>query len=260
MPRRCQPGFYPSQSAETDMTNAPLNGEIALVCGVGPGLGLALVRCLSDAGMKVTMVARNGDRLRSWADELSVGGRTISACACDTSDEQEVIRMYETLEKQTGVPDLVIYNAGTYMPGEVVDISTEDFVKCWQTGCLGGFLVGREAAKRMLGKGKGTILFTGATASLRGSARFANLAVGKFGLRALSQSMARELGPRGVHVAHVIIDGQILSDRYAHLAKERPADGLLDPVAIAENYLHLHRQHRSAWTHELDLRPWVEKF
>lgn len=242
------------------MTNTSLNGQTALVCGVGPGLGLALVRCLSQAGMKVMMVARNGDRLKSWADELSADGRQITTFPCDICDEQDVRKMYEALEKKSGVPDLVIYNAGSYMPGEVIDISTDDFISCWQTGCLGGFLVGREAAKRMLEKEKGTILFTGATASLRGSARFANLAVGKFGLRALSQSMARELGPKGIHVAHVIIDGQILSERYAHLAKERPADGLLDPVAIAENYLQLHRQHRSAWTYELDLRPWVEKF
>ena len=124
----------------------------------------------------------------------------------------------------------------------------------------GGFLVGQHAAKAMVESGRGTILFTGATASLRGGANFANLAVGKFGLRALAQSMTRELGPKGIHVGHVIIDGQIRSERYAHLEKERAPDGLLDPAAIAETYWQLHVQPRSAWTLELDLRPWVEKF
>ncbi|MFQ5958735.1 MAG: SDR family NAD(P)-dependent oxidoreductase, partial [Alphaproteobacteria bacterium] len=138
--------------------------------------------------------------------------------------------------------------------------SAEDFEHCWRTGCLGGFLVGREAAKAMARRGSGTIIFTGATASLRGGAGFFNLAVGKFGLRALAQSMARELGENGVHVAHVIIDGQIAGPYYADLAKERGPDALLAPDAIAEAYYALHRQHRSAWTQELDLRPWVEKY
>jgi NAD(P)-dependent dehydrogenase (short-subunit alcohol dehydrogenase family) len=146
------------------------------------------------------------------------------------------------------------------VPGGILDITPESFERCWRIGCMGGFLVGQAAARLMASIGAGTIIFTGATASLRGSAGFANLAVPKFGLRALAQSMARELGSKGVHVAHVIIDGQIESERSRHLADERGPDSLLPPSAIAESYYQLHRQPRGAWTHELDLRPWVEKF
>ena len=135
---------------------------------------------------------------------------------------------------------VAIYNAGAYAPGAVIEIEAAEFERCWRILCLGGFLVGQRAARSMVAAGRGTILFTGATASLRGGANFANLAVGRFGLRAVAQSMARELG-EGIHVAHVIIDGQIRSERYAHLEKERPPDGLLDPAAIAETYWHLHR-------------------
>ncbi len=182
------------------------------------------------------------------------------AYGCDATDEAEVAALFDAVETDLGAPDLVVFNAGTYRRGGVLDIETADFETCWRIGCFGGFLVGRRAARPMAERGNGTIVFTGATASLRGGANFANLAVGKFGLRALSQCMARELGPNGVHVAHAIIDGQIQSERYAHLAEERPPDGLLDPNAIAEAYFQLHCQHRSAWTQELDLRPWVEKF
>jgi NAD(P)-dependent dehydrogenase (short-subunit alcohol dehydrogenase family) len=142
----------------------------------------------------------------------------------------------------------------------VVDTPAEEFERSWRIGCFGGFLVGRGAARLMLKQGAGTILFTGATASLRGGAGFVNLASPKFALRAVAQSLARELDPKGIHVAHVIIDGQIHSERYSQLAADRGPDALLEPNAIADAYLHLHRQPRSAWTHELDLRPWVEKF
>jgi len=234
--------------------------QIALVFGVGPGLGLALVHCFAKAGMKVGMAARNSERLQTWCTELTDKGAQIKVYACDATNENEVSNTFNSIQQDFGTPDVVIFNAGAFMPAEVLEIKPEDFEQCWRVGCFGGFLVGREAAKLMLGQGSGTIIFTGATASLRGSANFANLAVGKFGLRALVQSMARELGPKGIHIAHVIIDGQIQSERYAELAKEKPEDGLLNPDAIADSYLQLHLQHRSAWTLELDLRPWVEKF
>lgn len=229
--------------------------DVALIVGVGPGLGAALARRFAEGGFAVAVAARDAGRLRALAQEI--GGR---AYACDAADAASVERLFEEVERDLGVPTVAIYNAGAYAPGAVIEIEAAEFERCWRILCLGGFLVGQRAARGMVPAGRGTILFTGATASLRGGANFANLAVGKFGLRAVAQSMARELGPKGIHVAHVIIDGQIRSERYAHLEKQRPPDGLLDPAAIAETFWHLHTQPRSAWTLELDLRPWVEKF
>lgn len=229
--------------------------DVALIVGVGPGLGAALARRFAQGGMAVAIAARRREALTGLAQEI--GGR---AYACDVGDEASVDELFQKVTRELGALRVAIYNAGAYSPGGILEISAADFERCWRVGCLGGFFVGQRAARSMVAGGRGTILFTGATASLRGGARFANLAVGKFGLRALAQSMARELGPKGIHVAHVVIDGQIRSERYAHLEKERPADGLLDPAAIAETYWQLHSQPRSAWTMELDLRPWVEKF
>lgn len=226
--------------------------QAALIFGVGPGLGLAVARACAEAGMSVGMVARSGEQTARWAKELSASGAQARGYACDVTREEDVESVFAQSQTDLGHPGLVVYNAGVYQPGKVTEISAADFERCWRVGCFGGFLVGRAAARAMLTQAGGTIIFTGATASLRGGAGFANLAVGKFGLRALAQSMARELGPRGVHVAHVIVDGQIASGD--------GADAKLDPEAIAENYLALHRQHRSAWTQELDLRPWIEKF
>lgn len=179
---------------------------------------------------------------------------------CDVAERSSVEALWEAVGRDIGPPDLVIFNAGAFAPGSILEIDPVDFERCWRVGCLGGFHVGQLAAKAMVQKRAGSILFTGATASLRGSARFANLAVPKFGLRALAQSMARELGPQGIHVGHIIIDGQIGSERYRELAAERGPDALLSPDAIAEAFYQLHIQQRSAWTFELDLRPWVERF
>jgi NAD(P)-dependent dehydrogenase (short-subunit alcohol dehydrogenase family) len=233
--------------------------ETAVVVGVGPGLGWALVQRFAAAGMRVLAVARNAERLaRLIADAGSRGA--IEARAADATRADDVAALFAHVAQRFGAPEVVVYNAGTYQPGGILEIAPEDFERCWRIGCFGGFLVGQAAARLMVPQGRGTILFTGATASLRGSARFANLAVPKFGLRALAQSMARELAPQGVHVAHVVIDGQIDSERYAHLRDSRGPDALLPPAAIAETYYQLSRQPRGAWTHELDLRPWVEKF
>jgi len=229
--------------------------QTALIVGAGVGLGAALVRAFAGAGMAVAAARRGTEALAPLADE--VGAR---AYPCDVTREAEVEALFEAVTADLGAPDVVAFNAGAFVRKGLLDTTADEFERCWRVGCLGGFLVGRAAARLMVPRGSGSILFTGATASLRGGANFHNLAVPKFGLRALAQSMARELGPRGVHVAHVIIDGQILSERHAALVAERPPDGLLSPDAIAENYLHLHRQHRSAWTQELDLRPWVERF
>jgi NAD(P)-dependent dehydrogenase (short-subunit alcohol dehydrogenase family) len=232
--------------------------QVAAIVGVGPGLGFALVRRFARAGMAVALAARSKERLEQLlAGEPVEGAR---AYACDATDKAAVDRLFTEVEHDLGAPEVVVFNAGAFRPGGILEIEPSEFEQCWRIGCLAGFLVGQAAARRMVAQGHGTILFTGATAALRGSARFANLAVPKFGLRALAQSMARELGPKGVHVAHVIIDGQILSERYAHLEVGRGQDSLLQPDAIAEMYYQLHAQPRSAWTLELDLRPWSEKF
>lgn len=235
-----------------------MTDETAVVVGVGPGLGRALAKRFSLAGMRVAMAARDAGKLEAlvnWAPAAEVRGY-----GCDATNPADVDRLFEQVQRDLGAPTLVVFNAGTFRPGGILEITPDDFEACWRIGCFGGFLVGQAAARVMEPKGSGTIVFSGATASLRGGARFANLASPKFGLRAVAQSMARELGPMGVHVAHVIIDGQIDSDRYRPLAAERGPDSLLEPDAIAEAYLQLHLQHRSAWTHELDLRPWIERF
>jgi NAD(P)-dependent dehydrogenase (short-subunit alcohol dehydrogenase family) len=232
--------------------------ETAIVFGVGPGLGWALVRRFVTENMQVGAVARDEARLNSLIK--SEGTQSVRAYAADVSKSEDVLRVFDTVDHDLGEPDLVVFNAGAFHKGNVLDIDPADFERCWRVGCLGGLLVGQAAARRMAKRGHGTIIFSGATAALRGSAGFANLAVPKFGLRALAQSMARELGSRGVHIGFVIIDGQIESERYRHHIDERGEDSLLAPDAIAELYLQLHRQPRSAWSQEIDVRPWTEKF
>lgn len=233
-----------------------MSHQTAVVVGVGPGLGLALVMAFANEGYTVFAAARKASALK----ELSAvrHGRVISVDT-DATDAVQVDRLFALAEKEAPV-GVAIFNAGAFVRGHVVDTDPETFERCWRVSGFGGFLVGRAAARLMIKRGAGTILFTGATASLRGGAGFVNLASPKFALRAVAQSMARELGPQGIHVAHVIIDGQIDAPRYAQMASERGPDSLLAADAIAHNYVMLHRQHRSAWTQELDLRPWTEKF
>lgn len=234
-------------------------GGVAVIVGVGPGLGSALARRFASAGMDIAVAARNAEKLDPLAADC--GGRGIRARAygCDATREDSVKELFKRVAHDLAVPNLVIYNAKTMMSNVLVDIETPAFEECWRTMCLGGFLVGREAARAMLGAGlTGSILFTGATASLRGSAGFVNMAVPKAGLRSLSQSMARELGPQGIHVAHVILDGEIMWSGSKQEARDR--DSSLRPEDIADAYFFLHTQPRSTWTQELDLRPWVEKF
>jgi NAD(P)-dependent dehydrogenase (short-subunit alcohol dehydrogenase family) len=229
--------------------------KVALVVGAGPGLGAALARRFADGGYKVAVARRRTDDITGLAEEI--GGK---AYACDAADHTSVTALFDGVTADLGTPTLVSYNAGAYSPGSVLEITAEEFERCWRIGCLGGFNVGQAAARGMVDAGGGTLLFTGATAALRGGKGFANLAVGKFGLRALAQSMARELGPQGVHVAHLIIDGQIASDRPGYTEAERGEDHVLKPEAIAEAAWFLHSQQKSAWTQELDLRPYVEKW
>ena len=234
--------------------------EIAVVVGVGPGLGWSLVKRFAAAGMQAIASARDPDKLNKLVEQAGEISGRIHPHACDVTKHADVAALFAATAKRFGEPNVVVFNAGAFEMAGILDITPEAFERSWRVGCFGGFLVGQAAARIMVALGSGTILFTGATASLRGGARFANLAVPKFGLRALAQSMARELGPRNVHVAHIIIDGQIDSERYRHLREQRGPDALLPPDAIAEMYYQLHRQPRGAWTHELDLRPWVEKF
>jgi len=232
-----------------------MTSGVAVVLGAGPGLGSALARRFAAAGLAVAVARRQADALKALVAEI--GGH---AYACDATQAAAVEALFQAVERDLGPPDLAVYNAGAFRPGGILEIDPADFEQCWRIGCLGGLHFGQAAARRMVPRGAGTILFTGATAALRGSARFANLAVPKFGLRALAQSMARELGPQGVHVAHVVIDGMIAGKRPGHRADERGADAVLAPEAIAEAYYQLHGQPRSAWTQELDLRPCLEKF
>ncbi len=223
--------------------------QIAVVVGAGPGLGNALVRRFAEAGMNVVAVSRRG-RLPDMIEHRDL----VRGYACDATVGDEVITMFARVTAELGSPDLVVYNVGTWDRAGILDISDQLFERAWRTGCFGGFLVGREAVRMMLPRERGTIIFSGATGSIRGGVGFAAFAVPKFGLRALAQSMAREFGPRGLHVAHVIIDGMIGQEDGAE------SDHVLAPVAIAEAYFQLYRQQRSAWTHEIDVRPVGEKF
>lgn len=238
--------------------------ESALIVGVGAGLGWGLVERFVAEGFDVAAAARKKERLEEFK-ELD-GLNDVLCRSCDVSVEDEVEKLFADVVSEQGVPDVVVFNAGNLVIGEVTELSAEDFEYSWRVGCLGGFLVGRAAARAMLERGSGTIIFTGATAALRGGARFASLAVPKVGLRALSQSMARELGPKGIHVAHVIIDGGITSKRPRNPGKPSRfptsdvPDSVMQPADIAEIYYQLHRQPRSTWAQEMDLRPWVEKF
>lgn len=229
--------------------------KVAVVAGVGPGLGLAVSKRFAAEGYKVAMLARRVDALeRMAADDPA----HLVPMACDVADPAAVGDAFGRIHHELGVPDCVVFNAGGWARGPITELDPAAVEAGWRTGCFAGFLIGQAAARLMLPQARGSILFTGATASLRGSANFAGFAMAKFGLRALAQSMARELDPRGIHVAHVIIDGQIMSERYQ--GSDRAVDTFLDPAAIAETYWQLHKQPRTAWAFEVDLRPWVERF
>lgn len=231
--------------------------ESVVVAGVGPGLGMAIARAFAAGGYRVGLLARNAARL---AELAHADPEHLVPLVADATEPAQVVHAFDRAEAELGPLAAAVFNAGTYAPGGILDMQPAEFERSWRIGAFAGFLVGREAARRMVPRGRGSILFTGATASLRGGARFAGLASPKFALRALAQSMARELGPRGIHVAHIIIDGQIRSPRSEAALAERGPDSLLEPDAIAALYVQLHRQPRSAWTHEADLRPWSERF
>jgi NAD(P)-dependent dehydrogenase (short-subunit alcohol dehydrogenase family) len=231
----------------------PMRYERALIVGAGQGLSAALARLFSREGMRVALAARNPDRLAALCKETGA-----HAFSCDATDAGQVQQLYADVEKAVGEPDVVIYNASGRVRGPVADLEPADVERALAVTAFGGFLVAQQAARRMLTKKRGAILFTGASASVKGYPRSAAFAMGKFALRGLAQSMARELAPQGIHVAHFVIDGGIARAGRAP-ASDQP-DSLLDPDAIASNYLHVLRQPRSAWTWEIELRPWIEKF
>jgi NAD(P)-dependent dehydrogenase (short-subunit alcohol dehydrogenase family) len=232
---------------------AELAYRTALVVGVGGGLSASVARTFTEAGMKVALAARRVADLAPLAKEIS--GK---AFACDATKRAEVAKLFAEVESAMGPPDVVVYNASYRTRGPLVELDPAEVEKTLMVSAFAGFLVAQEAARRMLPRKHGAILFTGASASVKGYAQSAPFAMGKFALRGLAQSMARELSPQGIHVAHVVIDGGIRSANRAD-PPDKP-DSMLDPDAMAQSYLDLLRQHRSAWAWEIELRPWVERF
>jgi NAD(P)-dependent dehydrogenase (short-subunit alcohol dehydrogenase family) len=226
----------------------------ALIVGVGSGLSASIARAFAGAGMKIALAARTTDDLSTLAREVDA-----KVFACNASKQNDVTNLFAQVSKELGDPDAVVYNAGYRTRGPFIDLDPADVEKSLAVSAFGGFLVAQEAARRMLPRGRGVILLTGASASVKGYAQSAPFAMGKFALRGLAQSMARELGPQGIHVAHFVIDGGIRSARRVERGGDKQ-DSLLDPDAIAATYLHVLQQPRSAWSFEVELRPWVETF
>jgi NAD(P)-dependent dehydrogenase (short-subunit alcohol dehydrogenase family) len=227
------------------------NSEVAVVVGAGQGLSAALARMLAGKGTRVVLAARNVSKLSAL-----VADTDSRAVACDATKPEQVEALFADVEATEGVPNLVVFNPSRRIPGALVDMDPGEVAAALMVTAFGGFLVGQAAARRMLARGSGSILFTGASASVKGYPKSAAFAMGKFALRGLAQSMARELAPQNIHVAHFVIDGGIRKPGDT----QDDADKTLHPDAIAESYLAVHQQHRSAWTWEMELRPWVEKF
>ena len=237
-----------------------MNGKVAAVLGVGPGLGAAVARRFAREGFAVGLMARGEERLAAAREEVEGSGGTALAVTADATDAASVASAFDRVREELGAPEVFVYNAGAFQMGGILELSPEQFDDCFRANCSGAFYGAQQVLPAMVERGRGTVILTGATAALRGSARFAALATGKFGLRALAQSMAREFGPQGIHVAHVIIDGQINTPRLREDQPDREESTTLSPEAIAETYWQLHAQDPTAWTLELDLRPALESF
>ena len=237
-----------------------MNGNVAAVLGVGPGLGATVARRFAREGFAVGLLARGEVSLTAAQEEVEGSGGTALAVAADATDAASVASAFGRVREELGEPEVFVYNAGTFQMGGILELSPEQFDDCFRANCSGAFYGAQQVLPAMVERGRGTIILTGATAALRGSARFAALATGKFGLRALAQSMAREFGPQGIHVAHVVIDGQINTPRLREAQPDREESATLSPESIAETYWQLHAQDPTAWTLELDLRPAPESF
>ncbi|AQZ93910.1 SDR family oxidoreductase [Halopseudomonas phragmitis] len=238
--------------------------QVAIVIGAGDATGGAIARRFAREGFTLCITRRQADALQPLAEQIRAEGGQAHAFGCDARREEQMVELFEHIERDIGEIAVVVFNIGANVRFGITETTERVYRKVWEMAALAGFLSGREAAKAMLPRGRGTIIFTGATASLRGGNGFAAFASAKFALRALAQSMARELGPQGIHVAHPIIDGAIdtafIRDNFPERYALKDQAGILDPEHIAEQYWQLHCQPRDCWTHELDLRPWMETF
>ncbi|WP_374575650.1 SDR family NAD(P)-dependent oxidoreductase [Phenylobacterium sp.] len=246
------------------MGNPDQSKGVCLVVGAGDGVGGAIARAFAADGYEVcvTRRARNIDQLEALAASIREAGGKARAFGVDARAEEEMVALFDRIEREVGPLEVVVFNIGANVRFGVVETTARVFTKVWEMACFAGFLAGREAARVMTPRGRGTILFTGATASLRGREGFSAFAAAKHGLRAVAQSLARELGPKGIHVAHVVVDGAIdgvfIRSMRGNVDDLLAEDRILKPEDIAANYVMLHHQPRSAWTHEMDLRPWAE--
>ena len=246
------------------MTTATHNNKVVLVVGAGDSTGGAIAKRFAEEGFVACVTRRSADKLQPLVDAINANGGQAHGFACDARKEEEVIALVEQIESQIGPIEVLVFNIGANVPCSILEETARKYFKIWEMACFSGFLNAREVTKRMVTRQRGTILFTGATAGLRGAAGFAAFAGAKHGIRALAQSMARELGPLNIHVAHVVVDGAIdtdfIRDNFPEKYALKAEDGILDPAHIAENYWFLHNQPRDAWTFELDLRPWSERW
>ncbi|KQT65067.1 MULTISPECIES: SDR family oxidoreductase [Pseudomonas] len=240
------------------------NNKVVLVVGAGDATGGAIAKRFASEGFIACVTRRSADKLQPLVDAIIAEGGEAHGFACDARKEEDVIALIEDIETRVGPIEAFVFNIGANVPCSILEETARKYFKIWEMACFSGFLNAREVAKRMVTRQRGTILFTGATAGLRGASGFAAFAGAKHGIRALAQSMARELGPMNIHVAHVVVDGAIDTDFIRNSFPEKYAtkdqDGILDPEHIAENYWFLHSQPRDAWTFELDLRPWNERW
>ncbi|MAI89908.1 SDR family oxidoreductase [Ponticaulis sp.] len=242
----------------------PKSEGVCLVIGAGDDTGAAIAKAFASEGLTACLVRRprHAEALEGLAQSIIADGGKAVACPCDARDEEAMATLVERIESEIGPIEVAVFNIGANVRFSITETTGRVFRKVWEMACFSGFLMGREAAARMKIRGRGTILFTGATASVRGADGFAAFSAAKHGLRALAQSMARELGPQNIHVAHIVIDGAIdsnfIRENIPDVDAKRDDDAILNPDDIATNYVMLHKQRRTAWTHELDLRPWKE--
>jgi short-subunit dehydrogenase len=237
---------------------------VAVVIGAGDATGGAIAKRFARGGYTVCAIRRSADKLQPLIDEIRAAGGEAHGFGTDARKEDEVEALFDDIEARIGPIEVFVFNIGANVPSSVLEETARKYHKIWEMACFAGFLSARQAARCMAPRGKGTMLFTGATASLRGAANFSAFAGAKAALRALAQSQARELGPRGIHVAHVVIDGAIdtafIRENFPERYALKDQEGILNPDHIADSYWMLHIQPRDAWTHELDLRPWMERF